>query len=206
MCFHMQIFLYVHYIGMAFLYVNDEETTAKINIDDLYEKNQRRDLKQLSIFNKILNRIHKRITTTGRTKTNEKHIWFTVPEYIFGEPVYDKSECIAYIVTKLEDNGFHVRYMHPNTLFVSWMNWVPAYVRNEIKKKTGNVVDQFGNLVKKKDVEDDESDMNANILNTGKPAPKDAKQYTPIDQYKPSGNLVYKPEHFQKIEKKVSFL
>ena len=206
MCFHMQIFLYVHYIGMAFLYVNDEETTAKINIDDLYEKNQRRDLKQLSIFNKILNRIHKRITTTGRTKTNEKHIWFTVPEYIFGEPVYDKSECIAYIVTKLEDNGFHVRYMHPNTLFVSWMNWVPAYVRNEIKKKTGNVVDQFGNLVKKKDVEDDESDMNANILNTGKSAPKDAKQYTPIDQYKPSGNLVYKPEHFQKIEKKVSFL
>ena len=191
---------------MAFLYVNDEETTAKINIDELYEKNQRRDLKQLSIFNKILNRIHRRITTTGRTKMNEKHIWFTVPEYIFGEPVYDKSECIAYIVTKLEDNGFHVRYMHPNTLFVSWMHWVPAYVRNEIKKKTGNVVDQFGNLVKKKDDEDAEDDMNANIFNNGKPVQKEQKQYTPIDQYKPSGNLVYKPEHFQKIEKKVSFV
>jgi hypothetical protein len=191
---------------MAFLYVNDEETTAKINIDELYEKNQRRDLKQLSIFNKILNRIHRRITTTGRTKSNEKHIWFTVPEYIFGEPVYDKSECIAYIVTKLEDNGFHVRYMHPNTLFVSWMHWVPAYVRNEIKKKTGNVVDPFGNLVKKKDDEDEETDVNANILNNGKPAQKEQKQYTPIDQYKPSGNLVYKPEHFQKIEKKVSFV
>jgi len=191
---------------MAFLYVNDEETTAKINIDELYEKNQRRDLKQLSIFNKILNRIHRRITTTGRTKANEKHIWFTVPEYIFGEPVYDKSECIAYIVTKLEDNGFHVRYMHPNTLFVSWMHWVPAYVRNEIKKKTGNVVDPFGNLVKKKDAEDEETDVNANILNNGKPAQKEQKQYTPIDQYKPSGNLVYKPEHFQKIEKKVSFV
>uniref|UniRef100_A0A6C0KKA8 Uncharacterized protein n=1 Tax=viral metagenome TaxID=1070528 RepID=A0A6C0KKA8_9ZZZZ len=191
---------------MAFLYVNDEETTAKINIDELYEKNQRRDLKQLSIFNKILNRIHRRITTTGRTKANEKHIWFTVPEYIFGEPVYDKSECIAYIVTKLEDNGFHVRYMHPNTLFVSWMHWVPAYVRNEIKKKTGNVVDQFGNLVKKKEDEDAADDMNANIFNNGKPVQKEQKQYTPIDQYKPSGNLVYKPEHFQKIEKKVSFV
>lgn len=194
---------------MAFLYVNDEETTAKINIDDLYEKNQRRDLKQLSIFNKILNRIHKRITTTGRTKTNEKHIWFTVPEYIFGEPVYDKSECIAYIVTKLEDNGFHVRYMHPNTLFVSWMNWVPAYVRNEIKKKTGNVVDPFGNLVKKKDADEEDDDINSGMLNGGKaggPVQKDGKQYTPIDQYKPSGNLVYKPEHFQKIEKKVSFV
>jgi len=206
MCFRVEIFLYGQYIAMAFLYVNDEETTAKINIDELYEKNQRRDLKQLSIFNKILNRIHRRITTTGRTKANEKHIWFTVPEYIFGEPVYDKSECIAYIVTKLEDNGFHVRYMHPNTLFVSWMHWVPAYVRNEIKKKTGNVVDQFGNLVKKKEDEDAADDMNANIFNNGKPVQKEQKQYTPIDQYKPSGNLVYKPEHFQKIEKKVSFV
>ena len=192
---------------MAFLYVNDEETTAKINIDELYDKNQRRDLKQLSIFNKILNRIHRRITTTGRTKSNEKHIWFTVPEYIFGEPVYDKSECIAYIVTKLEDNGFHVRYMHPNTLFVSWAHWVPAYVRNEIKKKTGNVVDQFGNLVKKKD-EDNPEDINSKMFNdkTGNSTQKEQKQYTPIDQYKPSGNLVYKPEHFQKIEKKVSFV
>ena len=44
------------------LYVNDEESNRKINIDDLYEKKQKRDLKQLSIFNKILNSIHKRIT------------------------------------------------------------------------------------------------------------------------------------------------
>jgi hypothetical protein len=192
---------------MAFLYVTDEETTGKINIDELYDKNHRRDLKQLSIFNKILARIHKRIHNIGKTKAVDKHIWFTVPEYIFGEPVYDKSECIAYLVTKLEDNGFHVRYMHPNTLFVSWMHWVPAYVRNEIKKKTGNIIDQFGNLIKKgEDVEED--DINSKILNdktVGSNSQKDQKQYTPIGQYKPSGNLVYKPEHFQKIEKKVSF-
>jgi hypothetical protein len=192
---------------MAFLYVTDEESTGKINIDELYDKNHRRDLKQLSVFNKLLARIHKRITTTGKTKVADKHIWFTVPEYIFGEPVYDKSECIAYLVTKLEDNGFHVRYMHPNTLFISWMHWVPAYVRNEIKKKTGNIVDQFGNLVKKGD-EDEEDNINSGIMNekTNGPAQKEQKKYTPIDQYKPSGNLVYKPEHFEKIEKKVSFM
>lgn len=191
---------------MAFLYVTDEETTGKINIDELYDKNHRRDLKQLSIFNKLLARIHKRINSIGKTKVSDKHIWFTVPEYIFGEPVYDKSECIAYLVTKLEDNGFHVRYMHPNTLFVSWIHWVPAYVRNEIKKKTGNIVDQFGNLITKGDETEEES-VNSKILNdkSGATPQKDQKHYTPIDNYKPSGNLVYKPEHFQKIEKKVSF-
>jgi hypothetical protein len=98
--------------------------------------------------------------------------------------------------------------MHPNTLFVSWMHWVPSYVRNEIKKKTGNVVDQYGNLVKKGGNEDEEDNINSKLFNdrSGSGAPqKEQKQYTPIDQYKPSGNLVYKPEHFQKIEKKVTF-
>lgn len=192
---------------MAFLYVTDEDNNEKINIDELYEKTHRRDLKQLSVFNKLLGRIHKRITTTGKTKSSEKHIWFNVPEYIFGEPVYDKADCIAYLVTKLEDNGFHVRYMHPNTLFVSWMHWVPSYVRNEIKKKTGNVVDPFGNLVKKGESYKEDENINASILNdkSNGPPQKEEKQYTPIDQYKPLGNLVYKPEHFQKIEKKVTF-
>jgi len=46
---------------MALLFTDDDETVQKINIDDLYEKNQQRDLKQIGIFNKILNRIHKRI-------------------------------------------------------------------------------------------------------------------------------------------------
>ena len=83
------------------LYVNEEESSKKINIDDLYEKKHKRDLKTLSIFNKILGRVHKRIEFTGRNKRNAKHIWFTVPEYIFGEPNYDNGECVAYLVTKL---------------------------------------------------------------------------------------------------------
>ena len=68
----------------CFLYVNDTDEVQKVNIDSLYDNKQKRDLKQVSIFNKILNRINSRITLTGRTKKNDKHVWFTVPEYIFG--------------------------------------------------------------------------------------------------------------------------
>lgn len=189
----------------VFLYVNDEETRGKVNIDDLYDRSQQRDLKQLSIFNKILNRVHNRITTTAKTKRNDKHIWFLVPEYIFGEPIYDQGECIAYLVVKLEENGFYVRYMHPNTLFVSWNNWVPSYVRNEIKKKTGIVLDEKGNIIKKdEDEEDLENDPNNKLLN-GKNSnlQKPGKQYTSVKDYKPTGNLVYNPEMFEKIERKI---
>ena len=187
----------------CYLTVDDEEAMGKVNIDELYEKKQRRDQKQLAIFNKILNRIHKRIKFTSNNKTNDKHIWFTVPEYIFGEPVYDQGDCIGYLVNKLEENGFHMRYVHPNTLFVSWANWVPSYIRTEIKKKTGIVIDEKGNLVEKTDGED--GDSNSKMLNDNNngSSQKQKKEYTPINQYKPTGNLVYNPEMLENLEKKI---
>ena len=184
------------------LYVNEQEAAKKINIDDLYEKKHQRDLKTLSTFNKILGRVHKRIEFTGRNKRNAKNIWFTVPEYIFGEPNYDNGECVAYLVTKLEDNGFYVRYMHPNTLYISWDNWIPTYARNEYKKRTGIMVDEHGNIIEEKPAIEDAASGKSSV-STGSQQSK--KQFTPIDQYKPTGNLVYKPEMFEKIEKKVHF-
>jgi hypothetical protein len=130
----------------CFLFVQDEEANSKINIDDLYEKRHKRDLKQLSIFKKILNRIHNKIQKTARHKNTDRHIWFVVPEFIYGEPLYDQGDCISYIVCSLEDNHFHIRYIHPNTLFISWSHWVPSYVRNEFKKKTGKILDEYGNI------------------------------------------------------------
>jgi len=189
----------------CFLTVDDQEGVGKISIDDLFQKKQQKDLKQLSIFNKLLNRVHKRITITGRTKPNDKHIWFTVPEYIFGEPIYDQGDCIGYLVKNLQDNGFDVRYVHPNTLFISWANFVPSYVRNEIKKKTGKIIDERGNIIDK-DEEPDDNDPNSKLMNdknnTG--VSKDKKEFKPINQYKPTGNLVYNPELFEKLEKRVN--
>jgi hypothetical protein len=134
-------------MSSIFIFDHEEESGSKINIDELYDKRQRRDLKQLSIFNKILNRVHKRVQYTARSKQGDTFIWFLVPEYIVGEPIYDKGDCIGYLVSQLEKNGFFVKYVHPNTLFVSWHTWVPSYVRNEIKKKLGVILDEKGNIV-----------------------------------------------------------
>jgi hypothetical protein len=189
----------------CFLFANDEESNRKINIDELYEKQQMRDMKQLSIFNKILNRVHKRITFTSRNKVNDKYIWFTVPEYIFGEPIYDQGDCIGYLVTKLETNGFLVKYIHPSTLFISWSNWIPSYVRSEFKKKTGIALDEKGNVIDKTEQVSEEN-INSTLLNDKQnPTQKPQKQYTPVTQYKPTGNLVYNPEMFEKMEKKITF-
>jgi hypothetical protein len=120
---------------------NIEDFSEKLNIDELYEKKRQQDLNKLALFNKILNRIHVKIKTVSRQKIDEQFCWFIVPETIIGVPRYDQGACIAYIIDKLKTNGFVVRYIHPNMLFISWMHFVPSYVRSELKKKTGIVVD-----------------------------------------------------------------
>ena len=63
---------------------NIEDFTEKINIDELYEKKRQQDLNKLSLFNKLLNRIHVKIKTISRQKANEQFCWFLVPETIIG--------------------------------------------------------------------------------------------------------------------------
>ena len=184
---------------------NIEDFSEKVNIDELYEKKRKQDLNKLDLFNKILNRIHVKIKTISRQKVDEQACWFWVPETIIGVPRYDQAGCIAYLISKLQTNGFNVRYIHPNLLFISWNHWVPSYVRTEIKKKTGITLNEYGKKVEEEeDVKTIEpSNPNdymlreQNMEQKGKPQ---KKEYTPIKSYKPSGNLIYDDDLLNKIE------
>jgi Family of unknown function (DUF5759) len=181
---------------------NFSEFSEKINIDDLYEKKRQYDLNKLELFRKILNRVHVRIKTTARQNINEKFCWFVVPEVIIGVPKYDQAGCIAYLMDTLQTNGFQVRYFHPNTILISWNHWVPSYVRNEIKKKTGIVLNEYGEKIENEIVNEDEETLEQ-TNNTGLQQIKNSKKYTPINSYKPSGKLVYSEDLLNKIENRI---
>jgi len=187
---------------------NIEDFSDKLNIDDLYEKKRQHDVNQLELFNKILNRIHVRIKTTSKQKTDEQFCWYLVPEMIIGVPKYDQGACIAYVIDKLQTNGFNVRYIHPNTLFISWGHWVPAYVRSELKKKTGIVVNEHGNRIdeetnKTKFMNNFDS-HNEMITAPDKTTKPNTKEYTPIKSYKPVGNLIYNDSMLNIMEDKIN--
>ena len=204
-----------------------EDFSEKIDIDDLYEKKKQHDLSQLALFNKILNRIHVRIKTTSRQKMNEQFCWYLIPEYIIGVPKYDQASCIAYIIDKLTSNGFFVKYIHPNTILISWKHWVPSYVRDEMKKKMGIVVNEFGERVDTSRSENGDADIGV-VSFSSKPQgmkkltsayhedpntllfdndyteqkqEKNKKSYKSTNSYKPSGKLIYNEDLFpQNIE------
>jgi len=197
---------------------NVADFSEKLNIDDLYEKKRQHDLNQLALFNKILNRVHVRIKTVSRQKIDEQFCWFVVPEIMIGVPKFDQGACIAYLMDKLTENGFVVRYTHPNALFICWNQWVPSYVRTELKKKTGIVVDQYGKRI----VEDGGEEYNEPRLKIGngpnasfenmmfkKKDPngqgqgqKPQKKFTPINSYRPQGSLIYNEELLNSLEDK----
>jgi hypothetical protein len=206
----------------------DVENVRKINLDELYDTKKEKDLQKLQVFNRILNRIHTKIKMTSRQKINSNFCWYVVPEVMLGVVNYDRVMCISYIVAKLEENDFQVRYTHPNLIFISWGHYIPTYVRTEFKKKTGISIDEHGNKKEEGNENSEEGGgggirlitnsgggENANIDHTLLTRNKTSaasttnpnlvkKEYKPINSYKPTGNLVYSNDFLKKIDERMN--
>lgn len=182
-------------------------TNIKINIDDLYDrKNKITDMK-LNQYSKILNRAHIKIKQTSRLRSQDQFCFFLVPEFLIGVPSYDTAACIAYIIDKLQDNGFYVKYTHPNLLFISWQHYIDKRKRLEFKKENGYAIDGFGNtLVENNNNHNNNNNPNNFILNKKDvvSVKKNDTKYKQISSYNPTGNLIYNTDLLKKIEDKTS--
>ncbi len=158
----------------------------KINMDELYEGKRKRDLDELSVFNKILSRIHQTIKTASRQKKDNQFCWAKVPEIVIGVSNYNQSECIAYIHNKLEENGFRVKYYHPGLLLIAWNHWIPSYVRNEIKSKYGVSVNEYGQEIVESVTDPLSSLKYSKGTNKFERSEKYKKDYIPTKSYKPT--------------------
>ena len=98
---------------------------------------------------------------------------------------------------KLQENGFKVKYIHPNTLLIVWAHFVPSYIRTELKNKTGIVIDEYGKIENKnsnneKEYHNDPKNADMKLFSEiSNSKGVSQKKYTPINTYKPQGNLIY---------------
>ena len=126
---------------------------------------------------------------TSRQKIDEQFCWFVVPEMMLGVPKYNHSDCIAYLVDKLQHNGFAVKYTHPNLLLISWKHWIPGYVRTEIKKKANISIDGYGNIIQEEE---------RNLL---LPAPKKKEEKTELSSETTKKLGIYSLDLFKNLKK-----
>lgn len=189
---------------------DDNDISDKINLDDLFEKKKEISENKLQLYNKILNRIHAKIKLTSRNNQGkEQFCWYLIPEMMIGVSRYNVAECTGYILRKLRENEFVVRYTNPNLIFISWQHWVPGYVRQEYKKQTGQVIDGFGNEINTNNSsssEKESSNPNNLLLNSSDKTIKVNKNknnndnYNSVKNYKPTG--IYNNDLLQKIQDK----
>ena len=179
----------------------------KLNLDDLFKQKKITQDHKIKIYERVLARVHSKIKATSRMRNSDKFTFFLLPEFILGVPRYDMAECTSYVMKKLIDNGFMLKYTHPNLLFISWQHYIPNYQRAQIKKKTGVSVDGYGNVITKKNKKKDDDNINSLLLKNGSKEEKKGilkkgtdKNYKSISSYKPTGNLIYNTKLIQKIE------
>ena len=82
-------------------------------------------------FDDILLQIHRRIKY--HAELEQTFCIYSIPEFIFGIPLYNINDLKNYIMNTLKKNGFKILYFHPNTLFISWD--VVTKIQNKSEKK-----------------------------------------------------------------------
>ena len=142
----------------------------KINIFELNEISEKKNINKLKLYNKLIRNCHNRIKSNA--KNNYQSCTYTIPSYTFGFPLYDSNELIDFIMNSLKRDGLKVININ-NTLYISWDN-------NEKKNNIQNIKLQ-----------------NIKLQNN----------YKPIEDYKPTGNILYDNESMSAIkDKSIQFL
>jgi len=183
--------------------MNDDNYVEKINLDELYNRKKTIENNKIKIFNKILKRVHDRIKYISRQRNSKCFCAFVIPEFILGTPRYDCAACTAYIIDKLKDNGFVVKYTNPNLLFISWNHYIPPTIRKEYKKKTGISINGFGEEIRSKNIDKKNVNNPNELLLKDKKISvkkKDNTNFKDINTYKPKGNFIYNTELIKKIQ------
>tara|TARA_Y100000817_G_scaffold309342_1_gene298331 strand:- start:297 stop:722 length:426 start_codon:yes stop_codon:yes gene_type:complete len=117
---------------------------SSLNIDDLYETIDEKNNKRLEKFDGILKQIHGRIKYYS--KLERTFCFFQIPEFIIGVPLYNVSDLRNYIINSLKRNGFHIVYIDPNWLYISWAKedrGKPVKKAKPKKDKNYKLIDEY---------------------------------------------------------------
>ena len=71
------------------------------------------------IYHVVLKRCVDQIIQTSKT-TDKTYTVFTVPVFLLGVPLYNKSSCILYLIEELSKKNYIAKYIEPMYLHIDW--------------------------------------------------------------------------------------
>ncbi len=91
----------------------------EINVAQLRQILQQREVRQRETFRLLLERCYKNIRACAAAR--KYACAFDVPLFVAGRPLYDVMRCIEYIIRNLTTNGYAVQYSYPRLVLISWV-------------------------------------------------------------------------------------
>ena len=89
-----------------------------LDIVDVYKNITDRQKRRKEVFKCVLKQCEKQVRNVS--DTDGMKCLFVVPEFVWGMPLYNVSECTLYVKTELEKSGFKVIFYFPCLLHISW--------------------------------------------------------------------------------------
>lgn len=84
----------------------------------LYQQHLKRQQSRIATYNKVLQRIEKRIIHASNM--DQFQIQYNIPEMMMGEPLYKPESCLLYLYMKMSRLGYEVTVQLPRTIAVTW--------------------------------------------------------------------------------------
>ena len=101
-----------------------------ISIDDVTKIDEKRKQIRKEIYIKIYDQFSAKIKQS--VELGHKQIFLTVPGFLIGYPVFDRSAAARYIARQFVLGGFTVKLVSDNDIYVSWI--IPKKKKVKIEK------------------------------------------------------------------------
>jgi len=111
-----------------------------LNIFELSKIRDEREVLKTTVYREVLKMCHSKIKRIA----DEGGLFcvYPVPDLVVGLPKFDHVRCMAYLMKKLRENGFIVRFTSPNLLYVSWEHVPSTYKNPEAKALEKQMITQ----------------------------------------------------------------
>lgn len=116
--------------------------SSYISLTELYSMKENKERKKIEYYNTILAKCHDKIRNTA--KLGGTNIFYEIPYFIFGLPLYDMGLCISYIVNSLRNNGLFVQILQKPNDNMLYISWSPNDVK--MKKPATNYLENRSNV------------------------------------------------------------
>ena len=103
----------------------------RILLSELYTLKEKKEHAKYKTFDGIIEICHKKIKHTATI--GGMNIFYEIPYYMFGKPLYKITECIEYIVNALRKNGLYVQILPDPNNNIIYISWNPSEVSLNVK-------------------------------------------------------------------------